>query len=82
MPELHPDLREAQQKLAEAGIRAVRHGGRLVRYAPGIVGLYPMVTVERLADGRLLVDGRTPERAREILIGAGLPVLGQEVSEP
>ena len=76
MPELHPDLREAQQKLAEAGIRVVRHGDRLVQYEPGIVGLYQMVTVERLADGRLLVDGRTPEQAREVLIGAGLPVLG------
>ena len=60
MPELHPDLRKAQQKLAEAGIRTVRQGDRLVQYAPGIVGLYPMVTVERMADGRLLVDGRTP----------------------
>jgi len=77
MPELHSDLREAQQKLAEAGIRAVRRGDRLVQYAPGIVGPYRMVTVERLADGRLLVDGRTPDHAREVLIAAGLPVLGR-----
>lgn len=77
MPELHPDLRTAQQTLAAAGMRTARQGDRLVRYAPGIVGLYPMVTVERLADGRLLVDGRTPEQAREVLIGAGLPVLGR-----
>lgn len=77
MSELHPDLREAQRKLAEAGIRTVKHGERLVQYAPGIVGLYQMVTVERMADGRLHVDGRTPARAREVLIDAGLPVLGQ-----
>lgn len=78
MSELHPDLREARQKLAEAGIRTAKHGDRLVQYAPGIVGLYPMVTVERLADGRLLADGRTPERAREVLVDAGFLVLGQE----
>ena len=77
MPELHPDLRKAQQKLAEAGLRTVRQGDRLVQYAPGIVGLYPMVTVERMADGRLLVDGRTPDPAREVLIASGLPVLGR-----
>lgn len=77
MSEFHPVLRQAQQVLAEAGIRTARHGDRLVKYAPGIVGLYTMVTVERRADGRLLVDGRTPERAREVLIGAGLPVLGR-----
>lgn len=77
MSELHPDLREAQQKLAAAGIWTVKHWERLVQYAPGIVGLYPMVTVERMADGRLLVDGRTPDHAREVLIGAGLPVLGR-----
>lgn len=75
MSELRPDLGEAQRKLAEAGIRTARQGERLVQYAPGIVGLYPMVTVERMADGRLLVDGRTPDHAREVLIGAGLPVL-------
>lgn len=77
MSEPHPALRQAQQKLAEAGIRVVRHGDRLVRYAPGIVGLYPMVTVERRADGRLLVDGGTPARAREVLIDVGLPVPGR-----
>ena len=82
MTDLHPDLREAQQKLAEAGIRTAKHWERLVQYAPGIVGLYPMVTVERMADGRLPVDGRTPDRAREVLIDAGLPVLGREGSEP
>lgn len=81
MTELHPDLREAQQKLAEAGIRTAKQGDRLVQYVPGIFGLYPMITVERMADGRLLVDGRTPGHAREVLIGAGLPVLGQEVSD-
>ena len=75
MPELHPDLHTAQQTLAAAGIRTARQGDRLVQYAPSIVGLYPMVTVERRVDGRLLVGGRTPERAREVLIGAGLPVL-------
>lgn len=80
MGELHPDLRQAQQVLAEAGIRAVGHGGRLVQYAPGIVGLCQMVTVERRADGRLLVGGRTPDQARKVLIGAGLPVLGQRSS--
>lgn len=77
MSELHPDLGEARRKLAEAGIRTARQGERLVQYAPGIVGLYQMVTVERMADGRLLVDGRTPDHAREVLIGAGLPVLGR-----
>lgn len=85
MPELHPDLQRAGQKLAEAGIRAVKHGERLVQYAPGILGLYLMVTVERRPDGRLLVDGRTPDHAREVLIAAGLPVLGrggEEVSTP
>lgn len=60
MSDLHSDLREAQRVLSEAGIRTAKHGDRLVQYAPGIVGLYSMVTVERLADGRLLVDGRTP----------------------
>lgn len=73
MSELHPSLRKAQEVLAESGIRTVRQGERLVQYAPGIVGLYPMVTVERMDDGRLLVDGRTPTRAREVLIDAGLP---------
>ena len=82
MSDLHPDLREARQTLADAGIRTVKHGERLVQYAPGTIGLYPMVTVERMAGGRLLVDGRTPARAREVLIDAGLPVLGREVSEP
>jgi len=77
MPELHPDLRKAQQKLAEAGIRTVRQGDRLVQYAPGIVGLYSMVAVERRANGQLLVDGRTPDHAREVLIASGLPVLGR-----
>lgn len=76
MSDPHPDLREAQLRLADAGIRTVKHGERLVQYAPGIVGLYPMVTVERMADGRLLVGGRTPDRARAVLIDAGLPVLG------
>lgn len=75
MSEFHPALRQAQQVLAEAGIRIAKHGDRLVQYAPGIVGLYSMVTVERRADGRLLVDGRTPDHAREVLVGAGLPVL-------
>lgn len=82
MPELHPDLRKAQQKLAEAGIRTARQGERLVQYAPGIVGLYQLVTVERMVDGQLLVGGRTPERSREVLIDVGLPVLGRKVSEP
>lgn len=78
MPELPPsDLQKAQQTLAEAGIRTARQGDRLVQYAPGIVGLYQLVTVERRAGGRLLVDGRTPDRAREVLIAAGLPVLGR-----
>ena len=81
MADLHPALREAQLRLAEAGIRTVKHGDRLVQYAPGIVGLYPMVTVERLPSGRLLVGGRTPDHARKVLIEAGLPVLGQEVSD-
>ena len=77
MPELHPDLQKAKQELAAAGIRTVKHGDRLVQYAPGIVGLYPMVTVERSASGSLLVDGRTPNHARGVLIAAGLPVLGR-----
>lgn len=81
MSDLHPDLREAQERLAEAGIRVVKHWDRLVQYAPGIVGLYPMVAVERLDDGRLRVDGRTPNHAREVLIDAGLPVIGGEVSD-
>lgn len=81
MSDLHPDLQEAQQRLAKAGIRTVRHWERLVQYAPGIVGLYPMVTVERRASGQLLVGGRTSAHAREVLIDAGLPVLGQEVSD-
>ena len=72
MRELHPNLREARQVLAKAGIRTARHGARLVQYAPEIVGLYPMVTIERLPSGRLLVDGRTPGLSREILRGAGL----------
>ena len=81
MTDLHPDLREVQPRLADAGIRTVKHGERLVQYAPGIVGLYPMVVVERLPSGKLLVGGRTPERAREVLTEAGLPVVvGQEVS--
>nr|DAS00727.1 MAG TPA: hypothetical protein [Caudoviricetes sp.] len=71
MSELHPALRKAQQVLAEAGIRTVKHGDRLVQYEPGIAGLYPMVTVERLTNGRLHVDGRTPDRAREVLAGVG-----------
>ena len=54
----------------------------MVQYEPGIVGLYAMVTIERMTGGRLLVDGRDPGRAREVLIGAGLPVLSQGVSEP
>lgn len=78
MSKFHPALRQAQQVLAEAGIRTAKHGDRLVQYAPGIVWPYTMVSVERMADGRLLVDGRTPERAREVLIGAGLSVLGRE----
>lgn len=77
MSELHPDLRGARQPLAAAGIRTAKQRSRLVQYAPGISGLYPMVTVERMADGRLLVDGRTPDHAREVLIAAGLPVLAQ-----
>ena len=77
MSELHPDLQKARQELAAAGIRTAKQGERLIQYVPGIVGLYPMVTVERMADGRLLVDGRTPDHAREVLIDAGLPVLGQ-----
>lgn len=81
MSDLHPDLQKAQQELAAAGIRTAKQGDRLVQYAPGIVGLYSMVTVERLADGQLLVDGRTPAHAREVLIDAGLPVLGREVSD-
>lgn len=81
MPDLHSDLREAQRVLSEAGIRTAKHGDRLVQYAPGIVGLYSMVTVERLADGRLLVDGRTPKHAREVLIENGFPVLQPEVSD-
>ena len=72
MSELHPSLQQAQRVLAEAGIRTVKPWGRLVQYAPGVVGLYPMVTVERLADGRLHVDGRTPNRARKVLAAAGL----------
>ena len=77
MTDLHPALREARLKLAEAGIRTANQWDRLVQYAPGIVGLYPMVTVERLPSGQLLVDGRTPARAREVLTEAGFPVLGQ-----
>lgn len=76
MSELHPDLREAKQELAKAGIRTAKQGDRLVQYVPAIVGLYLQVTVERLADGRLHVDGRTPAQAREVLIEAGFPVLG------
>lgn len=75
MPDLHPDLRTAQQTLAAAGIRTTQQGERLVQYEPGIVGLYQMVTVERLADGRLLVAGRTPDHARRVLIDAGFPVV-------
>lgn len=82
MSDLHPDLLEARQRLAKAGIRTARQGERLVQYAPGIVGLYPMVTVERMAGGQLIVDGRSPDRAVEVLIDAGPPVLGREVSEP
>lgn len=81
MSELHPDLRQVQQVLAESGIRTVKHWERLVQYAPGIVGLYPVVTVERMDDGRLAVGGRTPDHAREVLITAGLPVLAREVSD-
>lgn len=77
MSELHPDLQKAKQELAAAGIRTAKHGDRLVQYAPGIVGLYPMVTVDWVAGGRLLVDGRTPDHAREVLIAAGLPVLAR-----
>lgn len=78
MSELHPDLQKAKQKLAEAGIRTARQGReRLVQYEPGIVGLYTMVTVERRPDGRLLVGGRTPDHAREVLIDAGLPILSR-----
>lgn len=75
MSELHPALRKAQQVLAEAGIRTVKHGDRLVQYEPGIVGPYQMVTVERLANGRLHVGGRTPDRAREVLAGVGAACL-------
>lgn len=75
MSELHPDLRKAQQTLATAGIRTARQGDRLVQYEPGIVGLYLMVSVNRRAGGRLLVDGRTPDRARKVLIDAGFPVV-------
>ena len=81
MTDLHPDLQEARLKPAAAGMRTVPHGERLVQYAPGIVGLYPMVTVKRLPSGRLLVGGRTPAHAREVLTEAGLPVLGQEVGD-
>ena len=81
MSDLHSDLREAQRVLSEAGIRTAKHGDRLAQYAPGIVGLYSMVTVERLADGRLLVDGRTPKHAREVLIENGFRVLQPEVSD-
>ena len=76
MPELHPDIKRAKQKLAAAGIRTARQGERLVQYEPGIAGLYTMVAVERLADGRLRVDGRTPDHARRVLIDAGFPVVG------
>lgn len=71
MSELHPDLVQAQKILAESGIRTVKQWDRLVQYAPGILGLYPMVTVERTHDGRLHVDGRTPKRAREVLAEHG-----------
>lgn len=74
MSDLHPDLVEAQKILAESGIRVVRQGSRLVQYAPGIVGLYSMVTVQRTYDGRLHVDGRTPDRAREVLAEHGYRV--------
>lgn len=81
MSDLHSDLREAQRVLSEAGIRTAKHGDRMAQYAPGIVGLYSMVTVERLADGWLLVGGRTPEHARETLIENGFRVLQTEVSD-
>lgn len=71
MSDLPPDLVEAQKILAQYGIRTVEHWGRLVQYAPGLVGLYPMVTVERTHDGILHVDGRTPNRAREVLAEHG-----------
>lgn len=74
MYDLHPDLVEAQKILAQYGIRTVRQGSRLVQYAPGIVGLYPMVTVDRTTGGRLHVDGRTPDRARKILEEHGYQV--------
>jgi hypothetical protein len=80
MTDLHPGLREAQLKLADAGILTVKHGERLIQYAPGIVGLYLPVTVERLPSGKLLVGGGTTTRVREVLIEAGLPVVGQEGS--
>ena len=80
MSELHSDLREAQRVLSEAGIRTAEHGDRLVQYATGIVGLYSMVKVGRLADGRRLVDGRTLKHAREGLIENGFRVLQTEVS--
>lgn len=74
MAELHQDLREAQQALKEAGIQAVRQGDHLVQYEPGIVGLYTTVRVDRLADGSLAVDGRTPEQARRVLTERGFRV--------
>lgn len=72
MSELHPELIAARQALTAGGVRVVKQGNRLVQYVSGVAGPYLMLTVERLEGGGLHVDGRTPERAREVLQESGL----------
>lgn len=73
---LAPLLRGAKSVLSAAGIKTTKFGGCLIQFAPGPIGLYQMVTVEKLPSGELLVGGRDPEHAREVLTEAGFPVLG------